>query len=161
MFLSGLSGLVNIDGVNEVWPMSSDSAFELTVTPNPMISEYRVNELASAVNDSDLLNGALGVIQDGNRLIFSGRVAAEWLRSGSMRDELLRWVAMYVPYVGYDFRAEVNRPISTTDTNTDTGGSSGVPTNPLPNLPDKLFGIDSKYVVIGVLALLIYVSQGK
>lgn len=159
-----MSGIIPIDGANETWPLSNDAAWRLVLTPSGATGS--VNALQLAIDNSDLINGAVTITLDGGKYLLSGKAAGNQQSVGDYRDALLQIVDDFIPYSTYTFDADVSAPQVET---TSTGSGSGTTTNDATGaanstggLPSKIFGIDTKLIlVIGAAALIFMNSSGK
>lgn len=162
-----MSGIIPIDGANETWPLANDAAWRLVLTPSGATGS--VNALQLAIDNSDLINGAVTITLDGGKYLLSGKASGNQETVGDYRDALLQIVDDFIPYSTYTFDADVSAPQAET-TNTSTGSGSSTTTNDATNaannnaggLPSKIFGIDTKLIVAAaVAALIIMNSSGK
>lgn len=157
-----MSGIIPIDGANETWPLANDAAWRLVLTPSGAINS--ITELQLAIDNADLLNGAVTITLDGGKYLLSGKAAGNQETVGDYRDELLRIVDDFIPYSTYTFDADVSAPQAQT---TSTGSGSSTTTNDATNaannnaggLPSKILGIDTKLIVAVAVAALIYMEH--
>lgn len=151
--LSGLmSGLQIITDSNKSQPLPEDSAWRLKFTPS---AAFDLTELQLAIDNSDLLNGAVGIVQEADAVTLTGKTSTDFEAAALYESALLDVVDNFTAPVNIAFEADLQGQASTTG----TGSSSS--TNTGAGLPDTIMGIKTQYLLIAGAAALIFFSQSK
>ncbi|OQB32225.1 MAG: hypothetical protein BWY07_01984 [Candidatus Hydrogenedentes bacterium ADurb.Bin170] len=150
--LSGLSGLQMITDSNKSQPLPEDSAWRMRFTPSAAVD---LSELQLAIDNSDLLNGAVGIVQEANAVTLTGKASRDFEAAALYESALLDIVNDFTAPVVVSFEADLQGQASTTSTGSSSSSSSS------SGLPDTIMGIKTHYLLIAGAAALIFFSQSK
>ena len=155
--LSGLmSGLVPVNGANESQTLPADAAWRLKFTPG---AGFDLSQMQLAIDNSDLLNGAVGIVQEAGAVTLTGKSAQEHEAASMFRAALLDLIDNFTAPTAVVFEADLSGQAQTTGTGANNNSSQ---TGSSWSMPATIFGLPSHFVLIGGAALLLYFnSQGK